>query len=231
MEPVTSLKIIVFPSLEDKIFVGDKRRFCPTIASVVNNVTTKSGVVLDGRQTRIGNNRLTESKILGTRNKRQFSCPKIIDFNTLKSFQEIRPMHKPKRIFNGFFPSKVRSTSMALPNAYKEGQEVTLEELVPNPNAPPAYDGAVLSRTATSRNSSLRSEPITLPNDSEPQLSPQQNAKRDSRRVVYSLRNGSPSPWVDRYKLKQKTISASALTEIRNKTGTAEEPPVRGFSR
>lgn len=122
MEPVTSLKIIVFPSLEDKIFVGDKRRFCPTIASVVNNVTTKSGVVLDGRQTRIGNNRLTESRILGTRNKRQFSCPKIIDFNTLKSFQEIRPMHKPKRIFNGFFPSKVRSTSMALPNAYKEGQ-------------------------------------------------------------------------------------------------------------
>lgn len=110
-------------------------------------------------------------------------------------------------------------------------QDITLEELVPNPNSPPCQDGAVLSRTATSRNSSLRSEPITLPTDSEPRLSPQQNAKRDSRRVVYSLRNGSPSPWVDRYKLKQKTISASAFTEIRNKTGTADEPPVRGFSR
>ena len=106
-------------------------------------------------------------------------------------------------------------------------QELTLEELVPNPNTPPYHDGAVLSRTATSRNSSLRSEPITFPNDSEPRL----KTKQDSRRVVYSLRNGSPSPWVDRYKLKQKSISALTYVELKNKTSPAEEPPVRGFSR
>ena len=110
-------------------------------------------------------------------------------------------------------------------------QEVTLEELVPNPNCPPCQDGAVLSRNAASRNSSLRSEPITLPSESEPRLSPRQKSKQDSRRVVYSLRNGSPSPWVDRYKLKQKSISASTFVEIKNKAGTTEEPPVRGFSR
>ncbi|KAJ7378295.1 hypothetical protein OS493_023542 [Desmophyllum pertusum] len=166
-----------------------------------------------------------------SKNRRQFSCPKIIDFNALKSFQDIRPMHKPKRIFNGFFPSRVRSTTTGIPSAYKEGQDNTLEELVPNPNSPPCQDGAVLSRTATSRNSSLRSEPITLPTESEPRLSPRQNTKQDSRRVVYSLRNGSPSPWVDRYKLKQKSISASSFVDVKNKSGNVEEPPVRGFSR
>lgn len=127
MEPVTSLKIIVFPSLEDKIFVGDKRRFCPTTSSVVNKSTTKPGLLLDGRQARIGGERAIDARILvderkNSKNRRQFSCPKIIDFNALKSFQDIRPVHKPRRIFNGFFPSKVRSTTTALSSAYKEGQ-------------------------------------------------------------------------------------------------------------
>lgn len=49
MELVIFLKIIVFLSLEDKIFVGDKRWFCLIIVSVVNNVIIKFGVVLDGR--------------------------------------------------------------------------------------------------------------------------------------------------------------------------------------
>lgn len=124
MDPVTSMKIIVFPSLEDKIFVGDKRGFCPASSSVFNK-PTKSGVLLDGRQTKNGER--TELRILADerkncKNRRQFSCPKIIDFNTLKSFQEIQPMHKPRRIFNGFFPSRVRSTTTGLPSAYKEGQ-------------------------------------------------------------------------------------------------------------
>lgn len=124
MDPVTSLKIIVFPRLEDKIFVGDKKGFCPASSNVFNK-PTKPGVLLDDRQTRNGER--TESRILAEernnpKNRRQFSCPKIIDFNTLKSFQEIRPMHKPRRIFNGFFPSRVRSTTTALGNAYKEGQ-------------------------------------------------------------------------------------------------------------
>lgn len=124
MDPVTSLKIIVFPSLEDKIFVGDKKGFYPASSNVFNK-PTKSGVLLDDRQTR--NSERTESRMLAeerknSKNRRQFSCPKIIDFNTLKSFQEIRPMHKPRRIFNGFFPSRVRSTTTALGNAYKEEQ-------------------------------------------------------------------------------------------------------------
>ena len=127
MDPVTSLKIIVFPSLEDKIFVGDKKGFCPTSSNVFNK-PTKPGL-LDNRQTRNGER--TESTMLAEerknfKNRRQFSCPKIIDFNTLKSFQEIRPMHKPRRIFNGFFPSRVRSTTTALGNAYKEGQVSSL---------------------------------------------------------------------------------------------------------
>ena len=126
MDPVTSLKIIVFPSLEDKIFVGDKKGFCPASSNVFSNKPKKSGVLLDDRQTRNGER--TESTMLSAeerknaKNRRQFSCPKIIDFNTLKSFQEIRPMHKPRRIFNGFFPSRVRSTTAALGNAFKEGQ-------------------------------------------------------------------------------------------------------------
>ena len=124
MDPVTSLKIIVFPSLEDKIFVGDKKGFCPASSNVLYK-PKKSAVLLDDRQTRNGER--TESTMLteerkSAKNRRQFSCPKIIDFNTLKSFQEIRPMHKPRRIFNGFFPSRVRSTTAALGNTFKEGQ-------------------------------------------------------------------------------------------------------------
>lgn len=237
MDPVTSLKIIVFPSLEDKIFVSDKRGFYPASSSVFNKST--KGATLVDVQTRNDDQtelrKITDERKI-SKNKRQFSCPNIINFNTLRSYQEIRPVHKPKRIFNGFFPSRVRSTISGLPNAYKaEGQEITIEELVPNPNTPPCQDGAVLSRTATSRNSSLLSEPITFPNESEPRLSPRLsprlNAKQDSRRVVYSLRNGSPSPWVDRYKLKQKSISVSSFMDLKNKTSTAEELPVRGFSR
>ena len=123
MDPVTSLKIIVFPSLEEKIFVGDKRGFCPASTNVFGK-STQGSTLLD-RQTRNGER--TDSRKLAEerknfKNKRQFSCPNIIDFNTLKSYQEIRPMHKPKRIFNGFFPSRVRSTNAGLPNGYKEGQ-------------------------------------------------------------------------------------------------------------
>ena len=124
MDPVTSLKIIVFPSLEDKIFVGDKRGFCPASSSAFNK-PAKSGVLLDGRQIRNGErneSRRPADERKNHKNRRQFSCPKIIDFNTLKSFQEIQPMHKPRRIFNGFFPSRVRSTTTGLPSAYKEGQ-------------------------------------------------------------------------------------------------------------
>lgn len=123
MEPVTSLKIIVFPSLEDKIFVGDNRGFCATTSSVFNK--TKPGALLEGRQTRNGERietRMLVDERRNSKNRRQFSCPKIIDFNALKSFQDIRPMHKPKRIFNGFFPSRVRSTTTGIPSAYKEGQ-------------------------------------------------------------------------------------------------------------
>ena len=124
MDPVTSLKIIVFPSLEDKIFVSDKRGFCPASSSVFNK-STKEATLVDV-QTR-NDDRTELRKITDERkiskNKRQFSCPNIINFNTLKSYQEIRPVHKPKRIFNGFFPSRVRSTISGLPNAYKaEGQ-------------------------------------------------------------------------------------------------------------
>lgn len=128
MDPVTSLKIIVFPSLEEKIFVRDKKGFCPASSNVFNK-PTKSGTLLDDRQTRNGER--AESRMLAeerknSKNRRQFSCPKIIDFNTLKSFQEIRPVHKPRRIFNGFFPSRVRSTTTILGNAYKEGQVSSL---------------------------------------------------------------------------------------------------------
>ena len=130
MDPVTSLKIIVFPSLEDKIFVGDKKGFCPVSSLNVFNKPTKSGILLaDDRQTRNGErpeSRMRAEERKNSKNRRQFSCPKIIDFNTLKSFQEIRPMHKPRRIFNGFFPSRVRSTTTVLGNAYKEGQVSSL---------------------------------------------------------------------------------------------------------
>ena len=138
MDQVTSLKIIVFPSLEDKIFVGDKKGFCPS-SSYVFNKPKKSGVLLDDRQTRNGER--TESRMLAEerkncKNRRQFSCPKIIDFNALKSFQEIRPVHKPRRIFNGFFPSRVRSTTTALGNAYREGQVSLFVFFLPFTRAP-----------------------------------------------------------------------------------------------
>ena len=121
MDPVTSLKIIVFPSLEDKIFASDRKGFYPTSSSAFNTKGT-----LANRQIQNGD-RIDLRKLAAERknsgNKRQFSCPSIIDFNTLKSYQEIRPMHKPKRIFNGFFPSRVRSTiSVGLQGAYRDGQ-------------------------------------------------------------------------------------------------------------
>ena len=108
-------------------------------------------------------------------------------------------------------------------------QEVIFEELVPNPNAPPCQEGVVISRTTT--NCSFRSEPITIPNYSDPRLSPRLPRKQDTRRVVYSVRNGSLSPWVDRYKLKQKSISTSSNMEVKNKACATGKPSVRGFSR
>ena len=121
MDPVTSLKIIVFPSLEDKIFASDRKGFYPTSSSAFNTKGTLANRQIQNGD-RIDLRKLAaERKISG--NKRQFSCPSIIDFNTLKSYQEIRPMHKPKRIFNGFFPSRVRSTiSVGLQGAYRDGQ-------------------------------------------------------------------------------------------------------------
>lgn len=121
MDPVTSLKIIVFPSLEEKIFASDRRGFYPASSSVFNTKGT-----LANRQIQSGDRidlRKPEAERKNSGNRRQFSCPNIIDFNTLKSYQEIRPKHKPKRIFNGFFPSKVRSTvSVKLQAVYKDGR-------------------------------------------------------------------------------------------------------------
>lgn len=123
MDPVTSLKIMVFPSLEDKLLVGEKRGFCPAFSNVFNKST--QGSTLLNRQAKYGEQidpRKLAEEHKNFKNRRQFSCPSIIDFNTLKSYQDIRPMHKPKRIFNGFFPSRVRSTNAGLLSAYKEGQ-------------------------------------------------------------------------------------------------------------
>lgn len=126
MDPVTSLKIIVFPSLEDKIIIGEKRGFCPASTSAFRK-STQPACTLWERQPkngeRIDSRKLAEER-KNLKNKRQFSCPSIIDFNTLKSYQEIRPMHKPNRIFNGFFPSRVvrSGTNAGLASAYKESQ-------------------------------------------------------------------------------------------------------------
>ncbi|XP_068762010.1 uncharacterized protein [Montipora capricornis] len=233
MDGLSSLKVVVLPDLDDKVLSVDKKFFFPASTSVSCRSTYASAVLFDKQTSngeRIDSRKLTEEP-KNANNKKQFSCPSIIDFNTLKFYQEIKPVHKPKRIFNGFFPSRVRSINAGLPCAYKEihnVREVTLEELVPNPNTPPCRDGAVLSRTAT--NCSLRSEPITFPNESDPRLSPRLPSKQDTRRGVYSLRNSSPSPWVGRYKLKKKCISASSYVELKNKTSTPGKQPVRGFS-
>lgn len=230
METVASLKIVVFPNVEDKLQTAGKKCFLPASTSLLCKSTLTAS--LFDKQTR--NDQRIDLRNLpeepkNAKKRRQFSCPSIIDFSTLKSYQEIQPVHKPKRIFNGFFPSRVRSINAGLPGANRDVQEVIFEELVPNPNAPPCQEGVVLSRTTT--NCSFRSEPITIPNYSDPRLSPRLPRKQDTRRVVYSVRNGSLSPWVDRYKLKQKSISTSSNMEVKNKACATGKPSVRGFSR
>ena len=122
MDGLSSLKVVVFPDLEDKVLSVDKKCFFPASTSVSCRSTHASAVLFDKQTSngeRIDSRKQTEEP-KNANNKKQFSCPSIIDFNTLKFYQEIKPVHKPKRIFNGFFPSRVRSINAGLPCAYKE---------------------------------------------------------------------------------------------------------------
>lgn len=123
METVASLKTVVFPNVDDEVQAADKKWFLPASTSLFCKSTLTAS--LFDKQTRYDQRidlRNLPEEPKSAKKRRQFSCPSIIDFSTLKSYQEIQPVHKPKRIFNGFFPSRVRSINAGLPSANRDLQ-------------------------------------------------------------------------------------------------------------
>lgn len=109
MDSNSPLKIVVIQGPERKMMAERRGFHANTLgqfAALSNAFTTQQedGIQLKERSYHGG---LEERRLF--RKRREYSCPSIIDFNNMKPYQELRPVHKPRRIFNGFFPSKVRS--------------------------------------------------------------------------------------------------------------------------
>ncbi|XP_048576307.1 uncharacterized protein LOC125556659 [Nematostella vectensis] len=152
-----------------------------------------------------------DEKRRNAKNSRQYACPPIVDLTSMKQYAEVQPQHRPKRIFNGFFPSKIRTSHPSnTPVGIPREKDAYFENLGPDPNASPYQHGAVLGRVDFK--SGQHSEPTVCRADKPHR--PSQTAPAN-RWVMYSLRNGAPSPWVNRYKIKQKSIVGCNPGELR----------------
>jgi len=174
------------------------------------------------------------------KSERQFCCPTIVNFNTTKPYQEIRPEHKPRRIFNGFFPQRVRTGNHIYSNTLNrlrlQEQEFAWEEAPSEPSSPansqPPHERAVTPPVSQHSSSAYRYlAPSPTPTWRQ-NISPDLKPRIDTHRVACSLRNGNPSPWIVRYKLKQKSNSMLSLSDVRENAKTqALKPHFRVYSR
>lgn len=118
---MASLKIVVFPGLEEITYSTEKK--ANSSNPVLEFLADRSSVTREELYTieQIGN-RQTESEKMrkNIKNGRQFICPPILDLAMTRQNSETQTVNKPTRIFNGFFPSKIRTSTS--PNSIRESK-------------------------------------------------------------------------------------------------------------
>lgn len=111
---MTSLKIVVFPGLEEITYTTEKKTAAPQSNPVLEFLADRSSVTREELYTieQLSNKQVEAEKLQrNNKNCRQFVCPPILDLAISSKTKELQPTHKPKRIFNGFFPSKIRTST------------------------------------------------------------------------------------------------------------------------
>jgi len=127
---MTSLKIVVFPGLEDISYTTEKKSTAqsnPVLEFLGDRASTTREELYTIEQL---SNKQNEAEKYARRdgknckNSRQFVCPPILDLSiSSQTSSGLQQPNKPKRIFNGFFPSKVRtSTSINTTRDIKNNQ-------------------------------------------------------------------------------------------------------------
>lgn len=173
-----------------------------------------------------------------SKSERQFCCPAIVNFNTTKPYQEIRPEHKPRRIFNGFFPQRIRTGNCVYSNRLRQQEQEFVWEEIPSEPSPPAntqpsHERPVYSPVSQHSSSANRYlSPSPTPTWSHHKVSADLKPRMDTQRAASSLRSGNPSPWIIRYKLKQKSNSMLSLSHMKDEAQSqALKPHFRVYSR
>ena len=139
--------------------------------------------------------------------------------------------------------SKVITGNLLLFSIRAQGQEFVWEELPPDtstwksptrrasPHRQPSQERAVASPVSQCSSAYRYPTPNPTPVWSR-NVSPVPQPRQDKRSVVSSLRNGTPSPWINRYKLKQKSNSMLNVYDMKRKSQTqALQPVFRVYSR
>lgn len=101
VEPTGQLKVIILPGPEGS-GCENRNGFTPKIANQLTRPCIANDKLIKDDFPKL---ELQQTQ----KDKRMYSCPRIVNFNATKPYQEIRPEHKPRRIFNGFFPQKIRT--------------------------------------------------------------------------------------------------------------------------
>ncbi|KAK3728533.1 hypothetical protein QZH41_011616 [Actinostola sp. cb2023] len=223
---MSSLKIVVFPGLEEVSYTTEKKA---TLGNpVLEFLSEGSSVTQEQLYTieQLASKQLESENRRYAKNSREFVCPPILDLAMTTRASELQPVNKPRRIFNGFFPSKIR-TSNSCPNSTRDmkSKQELFEEIVPDSTTSPYQNGVYQGRTGS--RSTPKSEPAV--SWSSNQQSSHERSHRD-RKIVYSLRNGSPSPWINRYQLKKNSISSYNAMELKNQAMSYDSTS-RGLSR
>lgn len=116
---MSSLKIVVFPGLEEVSYTTEKKA---TLGNpVLEFLSEGSSVTQEQLYTieQLASKQLESENRRYAKNSREFVCPPILDLAMTTRASELQPVNKPRRIFNGFFPSKIR-TSNSCPNSTRD---------------------------------------------------------------------------------------------------------------
>lgn len=128
---MSSLKIVVFPGPEGVAYTTEKRavQTNPIIDFISEHSSTRTQEqIYTIKQITNGHLEISDKR-KNTKDGRQLVCPPILDLAMNKCHScEQHPAHKHRRIINGFFPSKIRTSTNTgnLKDLSKERQVILL---------------------------------------------------------------------------------------------------------
>ncbi|XP_028395401.1 uncharacterized protein LOC114519461 [Dendronephthya gigantea] len=141
---------------------------------------------------------------------KSYSCPKIIDMSNIDFYQDRVSQRQPRRIFNGFFPNKILTTQGCIGNDHGAAHSTRGRTLQPQVGmCLQRKDSANFTGLSSSRelhSSGNFHRPSYQSTD--PNVGHFGCRRSDSS---WPVRNGSPSPWLQRYKLKKRATTSYAL--------------------